>query len=83
MALGGREKCVVEKEVRLNTRYLKFKGSIDHVTVMPVVSATGQVYTPVVNLPGKKAKYRKRPATQDFLLSPSLYVHERNCRHGQ
>ncbi len=48
MALGGREKCVVGKEVRPNTRYLKFQGSMDHVTVMPVVSATGQVYTPVV-----------------------------------
>ncbi len=24
MALGGREKCVVEKEVRPNTRYLTF-----------------------------------------------------------
>ncbi len=43
---------VEEKSVLLktkyepNTRYLKFQGSIDHVTVMPVVSATGQVYTP-------------------------------------
>ncbi len=60
MALGGREKCVVGKEVRPNTRYLKFQGSIDHVTVMPVVSATGKVYTPVVILPGKKKKYRKK-----------------------
>ncbi len=82
MALGGREKCVVEEEVRPNTRYLKFQGFIDHVSVMPVVSATVQVYTPVFILPGKKAKYRKRPdgryeTPQDFLPSPCyMYMRE-------
>ncbi len=73
---------LLKKEVRPNTRYLKFQGSIDHVTVMPVVSASGQVYTPVVILPGKKEKYRKRPdgryeTPQDFLPSPCyMYMRE-------
>ncbi len=38
---------------------MKFRGTIDHVTLMPVVSGAGQVFTPAVVLPGVEAKYRK------------------------
>ena len=82
MTLGGREKCIVAHNSRPNTRELKFKGSIDYVTVMPVVSATGQVYTPVIVLPGVNACYRKsedgtHETPKDFLSSPCyLYMRE-------
>ena len=72
MTLGGRSKCIVQRGTRANTREPKFKGTCDHVTLMPVVSAAGQVYTPVVVLPGKEARYRKRP--DGSFETPSRYL---------
>lgn len=76
MTLGGRTKCVVQRGTRANTREVKFRGTVDHVTLMPVVSGSGHIYTPLFVLPGVKAKWRKvqsggfeTPA--DFLPSPN------------
>lgn len=71
MRTGGRTKCVVPKNARANSRDVTFRGSIDHVTFMPVVSASGQLYTPVCVLPGVEAKYRK---TQRGYETPSDYL---------
>lgn len=74
MTLGGREKCIVTNKALANTKDLLFRGSIDHVTLVSVVSATGQAYTPLVVLPGKEARCRRRngnvEALQDFLPRP-------------
>jgi hypothetical protein len=59
MALGGRAKAVSVKGGHGNARELKFRGSIDHITFMPVVSAAGQSLRPEVVLPGKHARWRK------------------------
>lgn len=37
----------------------RFRGNIDHVTLMPVVSADGSAYTPLVVIPGKRAPWKK------------------------
>lgn len=55
MTLGERAKCIVLGDSRVNTRELKFRRTFDYVTVMPVVSATGQVLTQVIVLPGMEA----------------------------
>lgn len=73
----GRAKCIVKSGTRGNTRELKFRGSCDHVTLMPVVSAAGQVFTPLFVLPGKEARWRKRcngkyETPSDFLPKPNL-----------
>ena len=82
MTLGGCEKCIVKREGPANTKNLTFRGCTDHVTLMPVVSATGQVYTPVVVLPGKQARYSRRNSTIetpiDFFPSPChLFMREK------
>lgn len=33
----GRIECVTAETTRRNNKYVKFKGSIDHVTLMPVL----------------------------------------------
>ena len=38
---------------------------------MPVVSVTGHIYTPVITLPGKQARYRKR---NDRYETPHQYL---------
>lgn len=72
----GRSKCIVRSVMRANTRELKFRGTCDHVTVMPVISAAGQVMTPLVVFPGREEKWRKRSdgkfeTPADFLPQPN------------
>lgn len=55
----------------------KFRGTCDHVTIMPAVSVFGQMYTPIVVLPGTEVNWRNRSAgkfeTQvNFLPQPNL-----------
>lgn len=76
MTLGGRAKCIVSEGARGNIVEPKFRGSCDHVTLMPVVSAAGQALTPVVVLPGKEAKFRRR-ADRTF-ETPSDYLPQPN-----
>lgn len=76
MTLGGRSKCVVSQGSRGNTTEPKFKGTCDHVTLMPVVSASGQAYTPVIVLPGKEARYRKR--SSGIFETPADYLPQPN-----
>ncbi len=68
--------------MRPNTKDLEFQRSTDHISVMPVVSGTGQVYAAVIVLTGEKVKVGKRPNgryenPQGFLLSPCyMYMRE-------
>lgn len=70
MKLGGREKCIITNNAHDNTKYLIFRGSIDHISLMPIASGTGQAYTHLVVLPGKETRYRQRNGVgetpQDF-----------------
>lgn len=76
----GRSKCVVQKGTQGNTKEPKFRGTFDHVTMMPVISASGQVMTPLFVLPGKEMRYREMRMSErdyemchDFLPKPSLF----------
>lgn len=75
MMIRGRLKSLVTKNSRGNTRDPKFRGSCDHITVMPVVSAAGQALTTVIVLPGTEVKYHKRggrfETPADFLSQPN------------
>ena len=41
----GRSKCLVKIGSRGNTTEPKFRATCDHVTIMTVISASGQIYT--------------------------------------
>lgn len=75
----GRSKCIVKSDTRDNTRDPMFKGTRDHVTLMPVISASGEVLNPLLVLPGTIAKYSKRiygtfGTRADFLTQPSYVL---------
>lgn len=53
-------KCVTRDGRRGNTTEIKFRGSVNHVTLMPVLSAAGQVFNPLIVLPGVKANFRQQ-----------------------
>ena len=59
-AFRARAKAAMELQGRSNSTELKWAGNAAYVTIMPVVSADGTVWTPVAILPGKRAKYRIR-----------------------
>lgn len=48
----GRSKCVVRRWEKGDTGEIQFRGSCDHVILMPVVSAAGQIMKPLVVLQG-------------------------------
>lgn len=57
---------------------LSAKGNLDRVTIMPVVSACGKAFKPVVVYPGKLPHYRKvngRFETLSDVLMPSYLYH--------
>lgn len=62
-SLGGmsltRSKCFRENGEPGNTTEIKFKGTCDHVTLLPVILAIGQILAPIVVLLGSESKYRK------------------------
>lgn len=53
-------KCIDRNCTRENTCETKLRGPCDHVKLSSAVSASGQVFTPLVVLPGQEAKYCKR-----------------------
>lgn len=75
----GRSKCIFKRDESGNTREVQFRGSCDLVSLMPIVSATGQIMTQLVILPVVEAKYRKRPNdkydTASDLLPKRNYLH--------
>ena len=76
MALGRRVKRLVQRSSRASTRTLKWQRTADHVTMMAIVNAVGQKYTPVFVLLGKRARFRRRArgaieTPADYLPSPS------------
>jgi hypothetical protein len=80
VALGGKAKAVPAKGCHGNARELKFRGSIDHITFMPVVSAAGQALRPVVVLPGKHTRWRKVNGvveTVNKYLLEGAYIYQR------
>lgn len=82
MSYGSRSKRIVRNGSRANARQLKWRGTCDHVTLMAVVNAAGQSYTPLVVLPGVQARYRRRTdgryeTPADFLPVPNyLFMRE-------
>ena len=81
MTRGERGKVVVSKKGKVLMREPKFRGTVDHVTVMPVVSAAGQTYSPVIVLPGARGRWRKTSdgsvQTPYNFLPPGSRVHWR------
>lgn len=55
----GRSMCDVKQGERGNTREVKFLRSCYHVILIPVVSAAGQIITPLLFWPVIEEKYRK------------------------
>ena len=55
---------------------VRTKGQLDRVTIMPVVSAAGSTFKPVIVYPGKNPHYRKvRGHWQDFTaVLPECYL---------
>lgn len=65
---------------------LATRGSLDRVTVMPVVSADGHAYKPCVVYPGKHAHYRtvngRKETLHDFLMKCYLYYNETSAANS-
>lgn len=71
----GRANCLAQNGTRGNTLELRWRGTCDHVTVMPIISASGLIFTPLFVLPGSEARRRKRgngkyETPSDFLPKP-------------
>lgn len=72
-------KCIVKCDRRGNIKEIQFKGPCDHVTLMPLIFATGQIMTPLVFLTGVEARYRKR--SYGKYETPSNYFPRPNYLH--
>ena len=75
MSWSGRANRVACTETRANARKLKWGGgggSVDHGTMMAVISASGQHSTSLFVLPGVHTNYRRR--RRDVLHIPSDYL---------
>lgn len=59
-AYRSRTKEIFTKSTRANAVDMKWSANVEHVTLMPVCSADGKVYSPVVILPEKD---QKEPST--------------------
>lgn len=68
----GRTKCIVQVGSRGNTSEPKLCGKCEHVTFMPVISASSQIYTPIVVLSGMETNYRKR--SNSTFETPAEYL---------
>lgn len=71
-ATRTRTKAVFDGNERPNALALKWAENADHTTIMPVVSADGSVWTPVVIIPGARAKYRTRD--DGIIESPGSFL---------
>ena len=56
----GKSKAIMRAKVRSNCTDLEFAANAEHLTVMPVVSADGVTWPPVVILPGTRHEVRIR-----------------------
>ena len=54
MAWGKKRKRVVKKGSLDNQRHLKWQGTVDHITLMAIVNAAYQFWTPTIVLSGRK-----------------------------
>lgn len=68
----GRSKAIFSSGRRTNCVDLKWSGNAEHVTIMPVVAADGEIYSPVVVLPGKNRKFRT--TASGVLETPEDYL---------
>lgn len=55
----GSTKRVFKWSERGNTREIQFRGTCDHVKLLQVISAAGQIMTPIVVLPGVEALHKR------------------------
>ena len=72
-------KAVTPENIKPVQIAVRTKGNLERVTIMPVVSASGQTYTPVIVFPGKQAQFRRVRGTlqtvHNFL--PPCYFYQR------
>ena len=59
MTRGRRVKRVVQAGTTVHQRTISWAGSVDHVTCMTIVSASGILWTPAFVLPGVLARFRR------------------------
>ena len=76
----GKGKAAMAANGRSNAVELEFSANAEHVTVMPVVSADGKAWPPVVILPGTFHKYRTRSdgtieTVHNFLPHDAMVAH--------
>lgn len=81
-AARARAKALMRSNGRNNSVELKWSANAEHATVMPVVSADGKVWNPVVILCGAWAKYRimqdgRRESPANY-LPPNSYISYRD-----
>ncbi len=80
-AVRGQTKVIIPKGERANSVTLKTSGNVDHVTVMPVVSADGKVWNPAIILKGKRHRGRKKAngvwKTVHDYFPPGAYIYLR------
>ena len=79
MAWGSRSKRVFGRGKHASTRHLKWRGTVDHVTMMVVLNAAGQAYKQLLILPGVLARFRRRMGGRvetlaGFLPSPNYLM---------
>lgn len=81
----GRPKLISRTGTRGNTIKLKFRGTCDHVTLMPTIYAAGQVITALFVLPGNEAviesgvTVRMKPFHAFCLKQTLFYVPRFRC----
>ena len=73
MTLGRKHLVVGKVDERSWIKEPALRGSIDHVTVMPVVSAAGIAYNPLVILPGVRSRWRR--VADRSIQTPSGLLH--------
>ena len=76
----GKGKAAMRASGRSNSVELEFAGNAEHLTIMPVVSADGKPWPPVVIMPGVLHKFRHRPdgkkeTLHDYLPKDTYLVH--------
>ena len=76
----GKGKAAMNAEGRSNAVELEFSSNAEHVTLMPVVSADGKAWPPVIVFPGVFHKFRvlpdgKKEFLHDYLPTDALVAH--------
>lgn len=71
-AFRARAKAAMQSQGRGHSTELKWSSNASHVTIMPVFSADGTLWTPIDILPGKREKHRIR--ADRCCETPSSYL---------